>query len=200
MIQNKNYQFFKLLKTTLSSNQIISEDDDTCLISHQPLNDTKIKLMCGHSFNYEAIFKELYNQKYHMPKTEIQKVLNNEIKCPYCRKIQKGILPYVSGFEKVKYVNSPASLIMMCNNCIYIFKSGKNKGNACNKKCIDEYCSRCLYYIKKRAKKNSTIHKDEDSNANSYLCNATIKSGLRKGLLCRHPAKFNGKCGIHKNK
>lgn len=212
--KNKNRQFFHLLQTNLSMNETISETDSICLISQQSLDDTKITLICGHSFNYKALFNEVYKQKYHKNKTEIQRVQHNEIKCPYCRKIQKGILPYIEGFGRIKYVNSPQTMVMLCNTCIYTFKSGKRKGMACNKRCVDKYCPKCTYYMKKRAVANDLVSDTvgevcanlvltDAVNGNlplHSLCSATIKTGLRKGLHCRHPAKHNGKCGIHKSK
>ena len=208
-MKSKNGQFFHLLQTSLLENELVSESDNICLISQQLLNDTKTTLMCGHSFNYKPLFNEVYNQKYHKVKTEIQCVLRNQIKCPYCRKIQKGILPHMEGFGRVKYVNSPQSMVMMCNTCAYTFKSGKRKGQTCHKRCVSKYCSKCTYYMKRRKLVNATINEIVSSQVNivaktfqtqSPLCSATIKTGLRKGLNCRHPAKYNGKCGIHKNK
>ena len=209
-MKSKNGQFFHLLQTSLLENELVSESDNICLISQQLLNDTKTTLMCGHSFNYKPLFNEVYNQKYHKVKTEIQHVyFVIKLNVLIVEKYRKVYYLTWKGLDRVNYVNSPQSMVMMCNTCPYTFKSGKRKGQACHKRCVGKYCSKCTYYMKRRKLPKTIINKIVSSQVNivaktlqtqSSLCNATIKTGLRKGLNCRHPAKYNGKCGIHKNK
>ena len=76
---------------------------------------------------YKSIFEEVTKQK-KGSLLETQKLAKNQIKCPYCRNIQKGILPYNSEFPKVKNVNWPPSKAYHGpNNCHYKIKSGKRK-------------------------------------------------------------------------
>lgn len=135
-----NNNFFKLLNEEL--NKEYKKEDNLCLISHEPLEDNCIKLECNHSFNYEPLFNEVCNQKLVHSKTEIQKLLKNQIKCPYCRNVQFYLLPPRDGFLNIKFVNFPLKYCMKLNNCSYKFKRGKNKGIICNKQCIDDFCSR----------------------------------------------------------
>jgi hypothetical protein len=98
-----------------------SEDEDTlCQITGLPLKDNSITLECKHHFNYDALYKEIYNQKYEfktydlhtLPKKDLEKYRNSNldyfIKCPYCRSIQFTILPYYEelGLQKVYGINS----------------------------------------------------------------------------------------------
>ena len=202
IIDDKNTHFFNLLQNAMENSVESPIDTELCLITQQPLDHTKIRLACNHSFNYDAIYKEVYNQKYKIPRTEIQRVRSTEIKCPYCRKIQRGILPYVDGYEKKLHVNIPHTWAMKNNNCTYVFKSGKRKGGQCMKKCSKTYCGKCLYYEKQRAMKQALKSKPNVAanidNQTSLCCDAIIKTGKRNGLTCIHPAKYNGKCGKHK--
>ena len=55
---------------------------DTCLICHEVLDNTKVKLLCGHIFHYECI---LLSYKSKIPKYS-NSIRIDERKCPYCRK------------------------------------------------------------------------------------------------------------------
>ena len=50
-----------------------SDKGETCLISNEQLNDTHIKLSCGHKFNYDCILNEIKTQKL-KNRLEIQKL------------------------------------------------------------------------------------------------------------------------------
>ena len=116
-----------------------------------------------------------------------------EIKCPYCRNVQKGLLPHRKGFPKIRYVNWPPSLVMKSNLCCAILKSGKRKGEMCGKPCYEKYCGSHLHYL----------NQDEKSivKANYPTCEAIIKSGKRKGEMCGCKLKpqfiQNKRCGKH---
>lgn len=70
------------------------KDDELCLLSGEPLDKTMIKLpSCGHKFNYAPLYKEIYNQKRHLNSYETAKLLDGQIKCPYCRTICNLLLP-----------------------------------------------------------------------------------------------------------
>ena len=158
------------------------DEDKVCLISNELLKDDHVELECGHKFNYESMFKELIQQK-KGNKLEIIKLKKNQLKCPYCRFVQKGILPYNENYEKILHVNWPPSLSLLPNKCFYIFKSGKRKGEKCNKKCLKEKC-------KTHMKSNNTVHR----------CIALLVSGKRKGQCCN--AKIKSElpiklCGRH---
>jgi hypothetical protein len=69
-----------------------TNDENTCLISGLPI-ENPIKLSCGHEFSFEPLFKEVFNQKINpFFKNDIH-LKPEQFKCPYCRKIQKKLLP-----------------------------------------------------------------------------------------------------------
>ena len=212
--------FYTHLYSKLCEENIEVETNDEnkkCLITGEPLEEKCITLTCEHSFNYKNIFKEVDRQKYSVAKTEVQRLKKHEIKCPYCRKIQNGLLPYREGFAKVNMVNHPKKLQMMTNKCQYTFKSGKRKGEFCNKRCVDTLCYTCQRKVEKqkqrqkerekqKAKKPSqnkvTKHKVNNthnvSESNVVLCCAILASGKRKGEVCgRHTKNGESKCGFH---
>ena len=129
---NINFQdeLYKLL-------DIDSDDEDNlCQITGMKLTDKHIILECNHHFNYEALYKEIYKQKYEfktydtttLSKNDKQKFkdsgLDYYIKCPYCRNIQFTILPYYEelGLRKIYGINSldrtlPNSMIICGSSC-----------------------------------------------------------------------------------
>ena len=194
----------ELFKQLSSENEIIS--DNLCLITNEPLQDDFVTLECKHKFNYKPIFQEISRQKYKEFKYEINRVGKNELKCPYCRNIQKTLLPppkeYIkSGDSKllVYGVNSPLKWCMMTHTCNYIYKSGKNKGKPCNKGCFSEYCSSHQKIMEKREQNNNSKVKTD-----IHICCAIISSGKRKGDICGSTGKYLYEnkyyCGRHKPK
>ena len=98
-----------------------SDDEDTlCQITGLPLTDKYITLECNHKFNYTALYKEIYKQKFVfktynpnlLTKKHQLKIRNTKIdyfiKCPYCRNIQFTLLPYYEelGLEEIYGINS----------------------------------------------------------------------------------------------
>jgi hypothetical protein len=148
IIEN-NIDFFKLLKESLDPTaptnnvckNVTDKDTDTeyCLISNKELTkDNTITLSCHHKFDYVALFKEVKSFK-----ENYQNYLRvNELRCPYCRKVQNKLLPFMPDKinQRCHGVNSPERYTMMPHNCQYVFKSGKNKGLACNKACYGKLC------------------------------------------------------------
>ncbi len=137
---NDTNSFNEELLKLLQNEEEEEECDDRCLISNDKLEDNHITLECNHKFNYKHIYNEVHKQKTQPWHSEINKVKNFQIKCPYCRNIQSGILPYRDQYPKVKFVNWPPSLMMLPDKCSYIFISGKRKGQVCGKKCNGKYC------------------------------------------------------------
>lgn len=142
-----NSQLYKLLSNE-NKNQ-----DDVCLITNLPLENEFVMLKCNHKFNYNSIFNEVTKQKCHHNQLETTRLKKNEIKCPYCRTIQEGLLPYKSGFLKTTLVNHPEKMQYLPNSCIYAFLSGKKKGKECGKKCSKKYCKNHKQIINNRKMK-----------------------------------------------
>jgi sarcosine oxidase delta subunit len=135
----------KNLKAQSSSQRQVKE---VCLITGDELDETSITLECGHSFNYLALFNDLFCYKYDKPQgyhsySDNLNLRDHQIRCPYCRQVQEKILPYHPDIEskRVKGINHPPALSMGKNTCTHVFKSGKNKGRHCGKKCYRQMCN-----------------------------------------------------------
>lgn len=195
--------FYNKLYSSLCENTIETENNiqepTHCLITNDPLEDKYVTLYCKHSFNYPALFNEIKQQKEVYVKTEVQRLRRDQIKCPYCRHVQQGVLPYWDNHPKVRYVNHPQTLQMKPNYCSYTFKSGKRKGEACNKRCYDNLCITCEKKVEKQVqRKQKKLNKTNVSSTNEILCNEQLKSGKRKGELCNCKVKKGfSKCGRH---
>jgi len=87
----------------------IEEDNNVCLITNQPLTDKFVQMNCGHKFNYKALYKDLVNHKskFNSFESTSGRLNNNEIRCPYCRAKQVGILPYYEelGLPQISGIN-----------------------------------------------------------------------------------------------
>ena len=130
-----------------------NNEDNLCLITCKPLTENHVTLVCGHKFNYESIFSEVKKQKLKYNHLEVTHLKKTQVKCPYCRTIQNGLLPYKDGFEKVRWVNHPEALCLLPDKCNYIFASGKKKGMKCKKGCSGEYCNSHKNIMEKRKQK-----------------------------------------------
>jgi len=97
-----NIDFYKQLSTLSDDENENTEDNNCCMITNMPLQEYFVKLNCGHQFNYGAIFKDLinYKKKFNNLEQNKYKLKKNEIRCPYCRKIQNELLPY---YENLSY-------------------------------------------------------------------------------------------------
>tara|TARA_B100001063_G_scaffold167716_1_gene156758 strand:+ start:3063 stop:3917 length:855 start_codon:yes stop_codon:yes gene_type:complete len=147
---NFNEQLYLMISSLQSTSD---EEENMCLITDMPLKENYVKLECGHRFNYNAIFNEVKKQKCMYNHLEVTRLKKKEIKCPYCRRIQNGLLPYCDGFEKIRLVNHPQILQFLPNKCNYIFASGKKKGQSCGKQCLKDYCISHEKIILKRKEK-----------------------------------------------
>lgn len=112
--------FFTQLYNLLDAEDSDDEDKNKCLITYEELTDKFVELNCGHKFNYIPLFNDLVNYKKKFNRSEGKNRLKlNQIRCPYCRKIQTDLLPYYDdlGIEKVCGVNEPV------NESIYLNKN-----------------------------------------------------------------------------
>lgn len=190
----EDFDFYKELEASLNSKEE-SETNNVCLITNKPLiEDANIKLECGHTFNYVSICNEVYESKYgnhYQNNYGYAKLRDHQIRCPYCRQIQDTILPYFPDVCKmrVRGVNYPLGWSMGKNECNYVFKSGKNKGNACGKQCYREKCHQ--HFAKSKVKSDFDASKVEKREA-------TLKKYSLTQL--RQIAKFHKKKGYSKLK
>lgn len=107
-----NLNFYDELYKTLDENNANNELE-FCLITNLPLTDNFVTLNCKHKFNYDALYKEIYNQKFKFrtyTTTELNLSSKDRnfviksgkdyyIKCPYCRNIQFDVLPDLNNNE-----------------------------------------------------------------------------------------------------
>jgi hypothetical protein len=127
-----NIDFFsELYKSLDDETKLESESDiNLCLITNQPLTDKFVELTCGHKFNYISIYNDIYNhkKKFNQMEGKASSLQVNEIRCPYCRKKQIGVLPYYEELvkEKTNGVNFYDETETQCNNCFnQSFYNGK---------------------------------------------------------------------------
>ena len=144
------------------------DEDNICLISGNPLEENSITLACSHTFNYDPIFEVAKRQK-NFSKLETCKLKKYQLKCPYCRTVQNGILPYRENYNKLDGINWPAIRVGKNKKCSAIIKSGKRKGEKCGKSCCSLYCNR---------------HNKKTTSKSEITCIAILASGKRKGLIC----------------
>jgi hypothetical protein len=178
MLQNINKSFYELLNKELTKD--VKNELQKCLISDEPLNNTKITLVCNHSFNYYSLFKEIKIQKTRYNNLETQRLKKNEIKCPYCRNTQNGILPYKVGDTKIKYVNWPENLAYKPYKCSYTFLSGKKKNEHCNRPSCDKYCKQHERIINNRKLKQVTITNTVIKEIQTYENNTIFVENKQK--------------------
>jgi hypothetical protein len=176
--------FNQKLMESLCEDSDDNNDDNCCLISGDTLETNHITLNCKHTFNYQQIFQEIKHQKKNN-QLETTKLKTKQIKCPYCREVQDGLLPWKQGYDKVKYVNWPVKLSFKPNKCNHIMKSGKRKGTPCLVGCCFSTCSK---HSKAVEKNKSSVWKKK--------CTCILKSGKRKGKSCNANIKPNDTEGI----
>jgi hypothetical protein len=94
---------------TEDNEEKIEDDNNMCLITNKPLIDKHVTLNCGHKFNYIPIYNDIVNhkKKFNIMESSSEMLNTNEIRCPYCRTKQQGVLPYYKelGLKKINGVN-----------------------------------------------------------------------------------------------
>jgi len=128
--------FYSELNNSGEINNIISVDENVCLISKEILNDNFITLPCKHSFNYFPLYKEIILQKISSNPLETSRLSPHQIRCPYCRLIVNNLLPYIplNNVEKITNVNYPSNKCMKHLDCEQKLKNG-------------HFCSKSAYKI-----------------------------------------------------
>ena len=101
----ENINFYEELYKSLDKKEDINDDSSYCLISNQPLVENYVTMCCGHKFNYQPLFYDILNHKKKFNSMERLHLRSCDIRCPYCRNVQKKLLPYIEGYPKVDGVN-----------------------------------------------------------------------------------------------
>ena len=117
--------------------QFVDDDNRFCLITGEKLKENYITLSCNHTFNYEPLYNDVRSFK-----SITNSLLYTQLKCPYCRTIENGILPYfkVGNVKRIFGVNHPIQYSIMLKYCENILKSGKRKGEKCGRMCNNVSC------------------------------------------------------------
>jgi len=131
-------ELYKSLDSYNESSQPKQDENDNnlCLITQKPLTENYVELECKHKFNYNAIFHDVLNHKKKFNTLERRSLKLTELRCPYCRNIQRSLLPHVEGFPKIHGINH----IDEENINGQYFRMGYSKGKCCYK---DEQCEKC---------------------------------------------------------
>lgn len=175
-----------------------SNNENVCLISNLPLDETAVTLPCQHKFNYYYIFNEVLNskKKNHNIYSSSSKLAQNEIKCPYCRTIYDNLLPLpldIIGVYKCDAVNSPnyQSFKIECKEpeCKYSKTPSENVNlfepiNYHNNKVyvtpLGYYCKKHYTHNKKKYEKDNHQNKNNISKNNELINENWISSKWNK--------------------
>jgi thiol-disulfide isomerase/thioredoxin len=202
-VAENNVDFYKLLSESENSNE---KEDELCMISKNKLTDTHIILDCGHKFNYMPLLKDMYTRMYlsHDVKCLRGFPLNvDKIECPYCRRINNHILPFLKEEYNVKIyglnslvkdhiiqeINIPFYDISKCSveDCHHYYYAGY----------LLPFCQKHLTN-KPLIKKYKNEIKQQFLLNNNMLCNVILKTGIRKGEKCKQQCEIGGICKRHK--
>lgn len=166
------------------------DENNICLLSNLPLDETHIQLPCSHKFNYIYIFNEVKSSKrndyFNIGYKYVIK--HYEIKCPYCRKIFDRLLPpckNIPGTKLLKNINKSNYTLNIkclnedetCDSIVYV----TNYGYYCNNH----------YRIHKKKYKNAqkkTLPKYKPNNRNEIINGLLIVDAK---LFCNQNIDFN---------
>jgi hypothetical protein len=199
-----NFNFYEALE---DSDNDDDKEAEICLISQKCLDENAITLNCNHKFNFFDIYKEVVNQKKktHSLDKNIRLLKKSEFLCPYCRSVQKELLPHIKnlsmGINFYIGVNSPHNICMPYHECSYKTLSGKSKGVPCGCPAFSyDGITHCNKHYAATQKK--LLAPTNNNNNNNILCCAIMKSGKNIGGICGVKIKTNNDtlCGRHKPK
>lgn len=169
------------------------ENENICLLTNLPLDKNSIKLPCNHEFNFIPLYKEIILQKTYTSTSHLNsdKLLFDQIKCPYCRQKFDILLPHVKLNNEMRFIpgiNSPEHMCMKFHTCQYTFKIGINKGNVCSKNAYYDVngCFCNAHHRNSISKKQNMSSNNMISYTNTILhtCSRVLKTGKRVGQLC----------------
>lgn len=130
--QNPESESFRELLASFVLDVNPAQREEGCLITQEPLRKQHVRLPCGHSFNYDAIYKEVERQKYRRNYHERPRLGDNQVRCPYCNAVHGGLLPPCRGYESRARVNSPLKWgLPLTSQCEHVYTRGRHKGNRC---------------------------------------------------------------------
>lgn len=178
-------------------------DDGKCLITNMPLEKDHVELVCGHTFNYDPLINDLKQHKIKFNSMEYKKLGTEDIRCPYCRKIQNLLLPCLPTKQRVLKVNWNGSIeeiafeqcqfAEICNHkngFLFVDADGVRNGH---------YCHEHFYVIKKDALRQKLVEeelrkqkkKPHDCLFSSHECAYIFKKGKFRLQTCGKKVKLN---------
>jgi hypothetical protein len=176
-IENK-IDFYKELYSSLNDDKEVQLSNDLCLITNLPLKEKFVELTCGHKFNYDPLYKDIFNhkKKYNTMEQNKNKLRLNQIRCPYCRNIQNELLPY---YEELGYPKE---------NGINFFDLNNNHN--------------CSTYVKSDIQcQYQIITNDISGNSHSYQCNhfGYVHYSLKKNYNIENKYCYTHKLAVTKS-
>jgi hypothetical protein len=188
-------------------NQLLEEDEDNqtdgetkehCLISAVELtSDNTIQLSCGHKFDYVSLLLDL--------KTNMTIHRSFTIKCPYCRSVQNGVLPFRKDMSPmiVRHINYPPHRCLETHECC---RNSECVINATIPLGDERYvCYKHYAGLKREIRKQEVAKMRNEravrvSKTKGYVCDAILVSGKRKGEACGSKCGESKRCGRHTKK
>jgi len=161
-----------------------------CLITNQDLQEDYVTLDCGHMYNYNAIYKDIYNHKKVFNSLERNHLKTLEIRCPYCRNIQKKLLPSNEGYPDIHGVNyidtsmstslkgevTPKKKLYNIGVCSYFIETQTKMGipqlDLCSNHLVKWLPDDCNYYCKEHARKIRAKIKKQNNSSIKYNINS----------------------------
>jgi hypothetical protein len=191
-----NINFFaELQKSMGKALDAVESPDNVCLITNNALTDHHVTLPCNHPFNYVPLYHELKVQKCVKNTAETSKLLIDEIKCPYCRKIHNMLLPYCEKLcdkcPPLYGVNTndiKFKLINCCNYVKYVYTDGTQiqcdlTGDNLHyhEEHKQYYCYSHLYMICKK-KQTATKHQEQIAKMKKIKEEQQLKNEQKNAL------------------
>jgi hypothetical protein len=115
-------------------NADVDNENTLCMLTKTPLSDNHVTLPCGHKFNYIGLVKESTSSRVRRKYRSINFVPSGYTKCPYCRKHHRGLILWIPDHDvtHIDGVTTMAKNALPMQQCSYIKKCGKTKGEQCN--------------------------------------------------------------------
>jgi len=135
-----------------------------CLISKEPI-ENNITLPCNHAYEYIYLYEEIKVQKQRH---------KTYFKCPYCRHMYNGTIPYyeIDGVDKITNINHNHRNLLNIHKCLHT-----NCTRGANKYKNGFYCNK---------------HVQVSTNHCSAIC--------KNGNPCKNAIKVGSQCNVHNKK
>lgn len=175
------------------NSEVDINDDNLCMLTKTPLTDNYVTLPCGHKFNYTGLVKESASGKAPTRYRKHNFLHPGYTKCPYCRKHHYGLILWIPD-HNVKHivgVTTMARNALPMQQCTYVKKSGKSKGQQCTS-CL-AYKSKYGVYCRTHQSKMITYEKQSIKKEASKVKRAAELAALEKHIKNTRPGLLKRK-------